>query len=120
MGPALPVYLEALSDLGPAMIEAGCIEITKRMRRFPAPGDIRESIPARQEYAGLPQLTYPEVSKTERDEAIELMRPFVEELRRRISVEAKKLSPWRFYGSTPSHRSIAEQKEILRKRGFLK
>lgn len=116
MLPALPVYLEALSDLSPGMLEEGCKEASKRMTRFPAPGHIREAIPSRQEYAGPPALTYPEVSQEEREQAIADTQEFKRRIMAIVRQHAKKFS---FYPPPPK-RSLAEQKEILRKKGFLK
>ena len=120
----MAVYLEFLADLGPDCLAIGCREASLRMREFPKPGHIREAIPSRQEYAGLPQLSYPEITQEERDRAIEITRPLIEELKRRLSVPNKKPGG-RLYGGArlgarrPA-RSWEEQKAEARKRGFLK
>jgi len=118
MLPALPVYLEALSDLNPEQMAMGCAGATKRMERFPTPGHIRSCVPYNHEYAGLPALTYPPVSQEERDEAIKAAEPIVAHLRKLFSFPVKVVGRVAPLSSTP--RSLQEQKAILRKRGLLK
>ena len=101
------------------MLEEGCREASKRMTRFPAPGHIREAIPTRQEYAGLPQIAYPPVSQEEREQALAETREFKRKIMAIVRDHAKKIE----YPRALEHRitrSLAEQKEILRRKGFLK
>ena len=67
------VYLEALSDLSPEQIEAGCENALKTAEQFPKPGHIRKSVPFDKSiFLGPPMLTYsePPLSPQEREEAI--------------------------------------------------
>jgi hypothetical protein len=69
---AVAAYQEALSDLTSEQIEAGCAEAIKTAEQFPKPGHIRAAVPAvHGGFLGLPQLTYPETSEEEREEALE-------------------------------------------------
>lgn len=115
---AVACYLEALRDLNPDQIEAGCKEAIKVAQQFPKPGHIRAAVPVTQNiFLGPRQLTYPEVSKEDREAALE----YSAALRRQLGIgrepTAAKMKTIPVPSSSVS--SIEEQKEILRRKGYL-
>lgn len=110
------VYLEALADLSPAQIDRGCQEAIKSAEQFPKPGHIRAAIPIdRSTFLGPPMLTYPEISEEEREEALKFSEQLRENLGPTPPCEKKKQIPVQ-----PSKLTLSEQKEILRRKGYLK
>lgn len=116
-------YLEALSDLSPEQIESGCREAIKTAEVFPKPGHIRSAIPFDETlFLGPRQLTYPEVTQQERDEALK----FSEALASVIQKERAKYPPTKTAAAIakklnipPTRLTLEQQKEILRKKGYL-
>ena len=117
-GQALALYLEALKDLTPDQIEAGCREASKTAEQFPKPGHIRAAVPAvRSAFLGLPQLTYPRISEEEREEALEYSAALREVLAKTPpKALAEKRKP---FNVVPPRFTGDEQKEALRKKGYL-
>ena len=101
-------YLEALSDLTAAQIDAGCREAIRTAEVFPKPGHIRKAVPYSHEDAlsGPPQLTYPDVTAEDREEALKYSEALKSALSKTKPVKGSKLT-------------IDEQKAILRAKGFL-
>jgi len=117
-GRAVAIYVEALSDLTPDQIEAGCAEAIKTAEQFPKPGHIRAAVPTVQTiFLGPSQLTYPETTQEERDAALEYSAPLRARLaaspRKELSIGRKQIN------LPPSKFSVDEQKEILRRKGYL-
>lgn len=118
-------FYEGLKDLSPREMEAACQEALRTSEFMPVVATIRQSLERvrasradREEYAGVPLLTYPEVSQEERERAL----AETEETKRKImSIVRDHAKKIRFPLTSPaSARTLAEQKEILRKKGFLK
>lgn len=101
-------YAEALIDLSAEQLEHGCKKAGEEMQQFPKPGHIRHGAAdfsaEREDYLGPPQLTYPDVTQAERDEAVK----YSEALKLALLAPPKKKAL-----------SIAEQKAELKKRGLL-
>jgi len=118
---ALACYLEALADLSPEQLDGACREATRTAEQFPKPGHIRNAVGLGRtgEYLGPPLLTYPEISKEERDEAIK-------ECRKQMGAEwAKTLESLKpnirkTVTVRPSTLDLEGQKRVLREKGFLK
>ena len=113
------VYLEALADLSPEQIDAGCENAIKTAERFPAPGHIRKAVPFddRTSYLGPRLLNYTEtLTPEERAEALK----FSEALKKKLGVIPAKPAEPKKLTIVPSLRSIEEQKAELRRKGFLK
>lgn len=115
---AVMLYLEALNDLTPDQIEAGCTEATKVAEQFPKPGHIRAAVPTVDRvFLGPPRLTYPEVSQEERESALEYsaaLRSVLAKAPSKAPEERKKrLNP------PPSKFTVEQQREILRTKGYL-
>jgi hypothetical protein len=110
------IYVEALSDLTPDQIEAGCAEATRIAEQFPKPGHIRAAVPPlHYTFLGLPQLTYPVIPQEEREEAL----AFSAAVRERLQIVPKQsVPPKKKFTSRPSLHSVEEQKEMLRKKGY--
>ena len=76
--PALLAYRFSLEDLTADQIERGCKRVlqTWTLATMPPPGSIRECVFAakvsedREEYLGVPQLTYPAITQEEREAAL--------------------------------------------------
>lgn len=70
-------YRFALEDLTPEQLDRACKETlrTWQSNSMPAPGFVRSCLKnhagRREEFLGVPQLTYPEISQEERDAAID-------------------------------------------------
>jgi len=115
----IAVYAEALIDLSLEALEFGCAEATRTAERFPWPGHIRKAAQMyrsdRSEFLGPPRLEYEPITQEERDAALE----FSQALKKLIQgppireVAAKKLTV------RPSMLSLEEQKEELKRRGYL-
>lgn len=117
------VYLEALADLSPEQIDAGCANAIKTEEVFPKPGHIRAAVPFDKSiFLGPPMLEYTEtLTPEEREEAIKESAKFRAAIQKQFEPKKpdpptlKKIPPL----ATPT-RSIEEQKAELRQRGFLK
>jgi hypothetical protein len=111
--------LEALADLSPEQIDAGCENAIKTAERFPAPGHIRKAVPFddRTSYLGPPLLEYNEtLTPEERAEALK----FSEALKKKLGIPAKPVAEPKKLTIVPSLLSLEEQKAELRRKGFLK
>ncbi len=109
-------YAEALDDLSPEMISAGCCEAGRTAEQFPKPGHIRRALEAN--YAdtetisfGPPAITYPEVSQEERDAAIEERKGFMEALKKQLGERNRRV--------IKPVKPIDQQLEDMRKGGYL-
>jgi hypothetical protein len=101
-------------------IELGCAAAIKTAEQFPKPGHIRAAVPAVQHiFLGLPQLSYPEVSSGERQEALE----YSTALRAALSKSPANRPPSQAQKKTlslpPPQFTIEEQKEVLKRKGYL-
>jgi hypothetical protein len=113
-------YAEDLSDLTPDQLDAACIEARRTSEFMPVSATIRNchlkirgTEPA---FLGPPLLSYPEITAEEREAAL----VFSEELKKKLGLRdsmPKKNSP--SLTVRPSMLSIDEQKEILRRKGYL-
>lgn len=111
-------YAEDLSDLTPEQLDAACIEARRTSAFMPVSATIRNCLSRiRSEapvFLGPPLLEYPEITAEEREEALK----FSEELKKKLG--PPDLKPGRKALTVrPSMLSIEEQKEKLRKLGYL-
>ena len=118
---AVAIYLDALSDLTADQIEAGCIEAGKTAEQFPKPGHIRNAVPATTHgsFLGLPQLTYPEVSQEERDAALEYSAALRKVLGKARPAPVVVPTKKKTFAPAQPPVGIEDQKEILRRKGYL-
>jgi hypothetical protein len=114
--------LEALSDLSPEQIDAGCENAIKTAEQFPKPGHIRAAVPFdRTIFLGPPLLEYAEtLTAEEREAAIKECANFKAEIQKHF--EPRKPTPPKSkkIPLLAAPRSITAQLEELRRRGFLK
>jgi hypothetical protein len=111
-------YAEDLSDLSPELLDAACIEARRISEFMPVSATIRNCLPkirsSEPVFLGPPFLDYPEVTAEEREAAL----VFSEELKKKLRPPEPK--PERKTPTVrPSILSLKEQKEELRKRGYL-
>ncbi len=112
----LAVYLEALDDLSLLELLNGCREVIKTAANFPKPSEIIAA--AKRVYeeplSGPKMLEYQEISKEEREEALKA----TEAIKKALTAgsPAKPAPVKRIVHVT---KSIEEQKEELRKRGYI-
>ncbi len=111
-------YAEDLADLTPEQLNAACIEARRTSEFMPVSATIRNCLSKMRStepvYLGPPLLEYPEITAEEREAAL----AFSEELKKKLGSPEPKPN-----GKTltvrPSMLSIEEQKDELRKRGYL-
>jgi hypothetical protein len=116
-GQAVAHYLEALSDLSPDQIESGCAEAIKTAEQFPKPGHIRAAVPVvHGVFLGLPQLSYPEISKEEREEALKYSAALRAALAKSPRSRPQKRRPLTL---PASQFTIEQQREVLKRKGYL-
>ena len=111
-------YAEDLADLTPCQLDAACVEARRTSEFMPVSATIRNCLSrirsAEPVYLGPPLLEYPKVTAEEREAALVLS----EELKKKLGPPEPK--PGRKVLTVrPSMLSIEEQKEALRKRGYL-
>jgi hypothetical protein len=111
-------YAEDLSDLTPEQLDAACIEARRTSEFMPVSATIRNCLSTIRSsepvYLGPPLLEYPEITAGEREAAL----VFSEELKKKLGPPEPK--PGRKTLTVrPSMLSVEEQKEELRKRGYL-
>jgi hypothetical protein len=117
----IAVYAEALIDLNPEALEFGCAEAMKMAERFPWPGHIRKAAEGyrkpddRSGMLGARGLEWnPELER----QRIERMNAFEKNLESGAPPE-EPLETKTSIGATRHAKSIEEQKEELKKRGYL-
>lgn len=115
----MATYVEALDDLTPDELDAGCREATRTAEQFPKPGHIRKGLATASEegqFLGPRMLTYsdPGLTEGDRDEIIKECRSRLAHLQ---PAPPKKEKPR--IAPRPSTLSIDEQKARLRTKGFL-
>jgi hypothetical protein len=111
-------YAEDLADLTPEQLDAACIEARRTSEFMPVSATIRNCLSRIRNteplYLGPPLLEYPEITAEEREAAL----VFSEELKKKLGPPEPKPK-----GKTltvrPSTLSIEQQKEELKKRGYL-
>ena len=114
-------YAEDLADLTAEQLDAACNEARRTSEFMPVSATIRAAHEKRRKrnetiYLGPPMLTYPEVSQAEREAALQ----YSEDLRKKLSNSSPEPQPKkRKLTLRPSKLTICEQKEILRRKGFL-
>lgn len=114
------VYVEALDDLSPEQLEFGCKEATRIAEQLPKPGHIRTAAGAfrpkndRSEFLG-PALDWNPVLEMERIRRAEAYQKAL--TNGEITPEPQKPKPKKRIAHVT--KSIEEQKEELRKRGYL-
>jgi hypothetical protein len=119
----LLVYAEALDDLTPEMIDAGCREAGRTAEQFPKPGHIRRALEAN--YAdteticfGPPAEKYPEPTAEEKAEHLKWREHYAKLEKEALAQRAKPPGKKR-YNPPPPRMSLEDQKKILREKGFL-
>lgn len=115
---SVAAYAEDLADLTPQQLHAACIEARRTSEFMPVSATIRNCLSKIRDsnpvYSGPPLLTYPDVTAEERESAL----VFSEELKKKLGPQ--ELKPrGRTLTVRPSMLSVEEQKEELRKRGYL-
>ncbi len=118
----IATYAEALDDLTPKGIELGCREATRTAEQFPKPGHIRAAYKAahdnQDEFLG-PRLDWnPELEK-ERIEREKAFKKLLAEGKVERAVEPVLPPKKKVIAPAKSVLTIAEQKAVLRKKGFL-
>ena len=117
----IATYVEALQDLSPERLENGCRECTKSAEGWPSPGQIRAAAtrgdgtfflgPSRPKYLDEPAMT-----ESEREEALEFSRP----LRGKLNIAPRQSTKSkRVVITNPQPKTLEEQREILRQKGYL-
>jgi hypothetical protein len=111
-------YAEDLADLTPEQLDAACIEARRTSEFMPVSATIRNCLSrihgSGQVYLGPPLLEYPEITAEEREAAL----VYSEELKEKLGPPEPR--PGRKALTVrPSVLSVEQQKEELRKRGFL-
>jgi hypothetical protein len=118
-------YAEDLADLTAEQLDAACVEARRTSEFMPVSATIRAAHEKMRTtgtiFLGPPMLTYTEtLTAEEREEAIKESEKFKAALRK--NCEPKKSAPFKPKKILllPNPRSIAEQLEELRRKGFLK
>ncbi len=115
-------YAEDLSDLTPDQLDAACIEARRTSEFMPVSATIRNchlkirsSEPV---LLGPPQLTYPEISQEEREEALKYSAALRAALAKSppSQTQRQKRKPLAF---PPSQFTIEEQRAVLKRKGYL-
>lgn len=120
-------YAQDLAHLTPEELDAAIVEARRTSEYMPVSATIRaahEKMRSTGEntYLGPPLLHYPEITPEEREEALKFSQKLKEQLLLDKKTEAPPMTPTpqkKIVMPRQSTLSIAEQKEILRKRGFL-
>ncbi len=111
-------YAEDLADLTPEQLDAACIEARRSSEFMPVSATIRNCLSRIRSsgpvFLGPPLLAYPEITAEEREAAL----VFSEELKKKFGPPEPKPRA-KTLTVRPSMLSVEEQKEELRKRGYL-
>jgi hypothetical protein len=111
-------YAEDLADLTLEQLDAACIEARRTSEFMPVSATIRNCLSkicsSEPVYLGPPLLEYPEITAEEREAAF----VFSEELKKKLGPPEPK-PKGKPLTVRPSMLSVEEQKEELRKRGYL-
>jgi hypothetical protein len=114
----IATYAEALDDLLPEELEIACRQATRTAEQFPKPGHIRKALEGTTPiddtiYLGVPQISYPEPTPEEREEQRKAREEYAEKLREVVEPAGPR------FKIPQSQLSIEQQKEELKKRGYL-
>jgi len=117
-------YAEDLSDMSPEQLDAACIEARRTSEFMPVSATIRKCLSkirhSEPVFLGPPLLKYPEVTAEEREAALVFSEELKKMLGRPPEVKPERVKPERKTLTVrPSMLSLEEQKEELRKRGYL-
>lgn len=121
----METYLEAFDDFSPEKLEYGCRESTRTAKQFPKPGHIREAAEGyrpkgdRSEYSG-PALEWDPELERERQARERSFKAAVARGEEKPWTPPEPVPHGERFKIAPSTKSLEEQKEELRKKGFLK